>query len=135
MANFGPVTAEIGSVVSGTTANLNVQQVSHLAFVTVVSSLTGAQPNFARCLTSPGLIHYVHIFQGSCPLMEFCLVQNSLYVQVIHSLILAVLLHGMPAAGVSQVAAWYKEWNYGTFAEGATYIWLGGHHVGHRRTF
>jgi len=27
--------------------------------------------------------------------------------------------------------AWYKEWNYGTFAEGATYIRLGGHHVGH----
>jgi len=30
---------------------------------------------------------------------------------------------------------WYKEWNYGTFADGATYIWLGGHHVGHRPTF
>ena len=28
-------------------------------------------------------------------------------------------------------AARYKEWNYGTFAEGATYIQLGGHHVGH----
>jgi len=27
--------------------------------------------------------------------------------------------------------AWYKEWNYETFAEGATYIQLGGHHVGH----
>jgi len=32
-------------------------------------------------------------------------------------------------------AAWYKEWNYGTFAEGATYIRLGGHHVWHRPTF
>jgi len=32
-------------------------------------------------------------------------------------------------------AAWYKEWNYGTFAEGATYVRLGGHHVGHRPTF
>ena len=32
-------------------------------------------------------------------------------------------------------AAWYKEWNYGTFAEGATYIWLGSHHVRHRPTF
>jgi len=32
-------------------------------------------------------------------------------------------------------AAWYKEWNYGTFAEGATYIRLGGHHVVHRPTF
>ena len=32
-------------------------------------------------------------------------------------------------------AAWYKEWNYGTFAEGTTYIRLGGHHVGHWPTF
>jgi len=32
-------------------------------------------------------------------------------------------------------AASYKEWNYGTFADGATYIRLGGHHVGHRPTF
>jgi len=32
-------------------------------------------------------------------------------------------------------AAWFKEWNYGTFPEGATYIRLGGHHVGHWPTF
>jgi len=32
-------------------------------------------------------------------------------------------------------AALYKEWNYGTFADGDTYIRLGGHHVGHRPTF
>jgi len=31
--------------------------------------------------------------------------------------------------------AGYKEWNYGTFAEGATYIRLGGHHFGHQPTF
>jgi len=29
-------------------------------------------------------------------------------------------------------AASHKEWNYGTFADGATYMRLGGHHVGHR---
>ena len=32
-------------------------------------------------------------------------------------------------------AAWYKEWNYETFADGATYTRLGDHHVGHRPTF
>jgi len=32
-------------------------------------------------------------------------------------------------------AAWYKEWNYKTFAEGATYILLGGDHVGDQPTF
>jgi len=30
--------------------------------------------------------------------------------------------------------AWYKEWYYGTFAEGTTYIRLGGH-LGHQSTF
>jgi len=62
-------------------------------------------------------------------------VQNSLCVQVLPSPILAALLHGTPAAGVSQTAAWYKKWDYGTFADGATYVWLGGHQVGHRPTF
>jgi len=32
-------------------------------------------------------------------------------------------------------AAWYAEWNYGTFVDGATYIWLGGHYDGYRPTF
>jgi len=37
--------------------------------------------------------------------------------------------------GQPNFAVWYKEWNYQTFAEGTTYIWLGGHTVGHRPTF
>jgi len=28
--------------------------------------------------------------------------------------------------------SWYKVWNYGTSADGATYIRRGGHHVGHQ---
>jgi len=37
-------------------------------------------------------------------------VQNSLYVQVLRSPILAALLHGSPAAGRQpNFAAWYKE--------------------------
>ena len=31
--------------------------------------------------------------------------------------------------------ALYKEWNYGTLADGATYIRMGGHHTGHWPTF
>jgi len=61
--------------------------------------------------------------------------QNSLCVQVLRSPILAALLHGTGAVGVGQFAAWYEEWNHGTFADGATYIRQGGHHVGHRPTF
>ena len=53
-------------------------------------------------LRSPGLVHYIYIFGGSCHLMEFCHVQNSLCVKVLRFPILAPLLHGTPAAGVSQ---------------------------------
>ena len=69
------------------------------------------------------------------PLTEFYPVQNSLYVQVLRSRILAPLLHALQQRGQPNFAAWYKERNYRTFAEGATYIWLGGHDVGHQPTF
>jgi len=65
---------------------------------------------------SAGLIYYVYNFGGSFPLTELCQVQNSLCVQVLHSPVLASLLHGTGALGISQTAACYKEWNYGTFA-------------------
>jgi len=43
----------------------------------------------------------IYFFRGLLPVTEFCLVQNSLYVQVVRST-LEALLHGIPAAGVSQ---------------------------------
>jgi len=48
MANFGPLTAEVGLGVWGTPNKF--QRVSRLGFVTAATSLTGDQPNFARCL-------------------------------------------------------------------------------------
>ena len=51
---------------------------------------------------SPGLVHYIYFFRGSCPLTEFYHVQNSLSVQVLRSPILVALLHGTRAVGVSQ---------------------------------
>ena len=59
------------------------------------------RPTLHDVWPSPGLVHYIYIFWGSCPLTEFCPV-HSLYVQVLCSLILAALLHGTPAAVVSQ---------------------------------
>jgi len=78
------------------------QPVSHLSFVTAPTSLTACQPNFARCLAISwaGTLH-TH-FQGCCPLTEFCQLQNSLHVQVLHPPILAVWLYGTWAAAVSQ---------------------------------
>ena len=105
------------------------QRVSRLSFVTAATSLTGGQPNFARCLPFPGLVHYIYIFVGSfCTLTGFCPVQNSLYIQVLRSSILAALLHGTPAAGVSQ------SLRRGT-RNGITELSLGDHHVGHWRIF
>jgi len=70
----------------------------------------------------------VYVLGGLLPLTEFCHVQNSLCIQVLPSLILAALLHSTWAVGVTNFAAWYKEWNYKTFVpryfstEGANYI-------------
>jgi len=79
------------------------QRVAHLVFVTAATALTGGQPNFARCLAiSYAGTLYIYIFGGSCLRTEFCWVQNSLYVQLLHSPILPALLHGTPPASVSQ---------------------------------
>jgi len=73
------------------------QRVSCLCFVTGPSSLNRSQPNFAQCLAISwaGILH-IH-FGDSCPVMEFCHVQNSLCIQVLCSPILAALLHDSPS--------------------------------------
>ena len=45
----------------------------------------------------------IYIFGGSCPVLEFCHVQNSLCVQVLRSPILAALLHGTLAVGSEKI--------------------------------
>jgi len=76
---------------------------------------------------SPALVHYTYIFGASCPLTEFCPLQNSLCVQILRCPILAALMHSTQALGISQTL-WRS-------AESATYIQKGGHHVGHWPTF
>jgi len=100
MANFSPLTAEIVSIVWGTPANFNGFRV--LASLLQRRRSLDANQTLQDVCPSLGLVHYIYIFGGSCPLTEFCQVQNSLYVQVLRSPILAALLHGTPAAGVRQ---------------------------------
>jgi len=129
MANFGPLTAEIGSGVWGTPANFNGFRV----LPSLLQRRRSPEANQALYDLSPppALVHYIYIFGACCSLTEFCPVQISLYAQVLCSPILAALLHGTLAKlyGVTQ------GWNYGTFAECATYIRQGGHQVGQRPTF
>ena len=131
MAHFGPLTAEICCRVWGHPSKF--ERVSRVSSLLQRRHLSEANLTLHDVWQS--LIYT--FFAGSCPLTEFCQVKDSLYVQVLRSPVLAALLHGTPAAGGTKpnYAAWYTEWNFVTFAEGANYIWLGGHHVRHRPTF
>jgi len=100
MANFGPLTAETCWRVWGTQANFNGFRV--LPSLLQRRRSSEANQTLHDVWLCPGLLHYIYTFDGFCPLTAFCPVQNSLYVQVLRSCILAALLHGTPAAGVSQ---------------------------------
>jgi len=100
MVNFSPLTAEICWRVWGTQANFNGFRV--LASLLQRRRSPEANQTLHNVWPSPGLLHYVYIFGGSCPLTEFRHVQNSVCFQVLRSPILAALPQGTPAAGVSQ---------------------------------
>jgi len=81
------------------------------------------------------LLHYtlyIHFHgllpsNGILPALKFPLIQ------VLHSPLLAALLHGTRAAAISQTLAQGMELR--NFRRGATYIRLDGHHLGHRPIF
>jgi len=129
MANFGPLKAEIGSGVWGTPANFN-------GFRVLVSLLqrhrsTVTNQTLHDVWPSPGLVHYIYTFMSCCPVTEFCQVQNWRYVQVLCSPILTALLHGTPAAGVSQTLHGGTRNGITELSQRAPpYIRLGSHHVG-----
>ena len=71
MANFGPLTAEIGWGVWGTPANFNGFRV--LAALLQGRRLPEANKNFARCLVvSWAITLYMYTFGGYYPVTEFC---------------------------------------------------------------
>jgi len=93
MVNFGPLTAEIGS------ANFNRFRL----FASLLQRRHSPEANqtLHDVWPSPGLVHYLYNFGGSCPL-NFARCKIHFASQVLHSPILAVLLYGTRAAGVSQ---------------------------------
>jgi len=64
---------------------------------------------------SPRLVHYIY----TCPLTEFCQVQNLLCVHVLRYPILAALLYGTRAVGISQTL------------QRVIFTWQGGHAIQH----
>ena len=103
MVNFGPLTADIGSGVWGTPENFNGFCV--LAALLQRRHSPEANQTLHDLWSSPWLVHHIYIFGGSCPLAEFCHVQNSLCVQILRSPIVAALPHGTPAVGQPNFAA------------------------------
>jgi len=121
-----PTAAEIDWRVWGTPATFNGLRV--LASLMQRRRSTEANQTLHDVWPSPGLVDYLYTFGGCCPVTVFCHLQNSLCVlQVLHTPILAALLHGTRAVGASQTL---RRW-----AHGATYIQQGNHHVGHWPTF
>jgi len=99
MVNFGKPAAEIGPVVWGTPSNFNRFRV--LASLLQRHRSTEANQTLRDVWPSPELLHCIYIFGGCWSVTEICHVQNSLCVQVLRSILVA-LLHGTPAAGVAQ---------------------------------
>jgi len=93
------------------------QRVSRLGFVTAPTSPNGSQPNCARCLAVSWAATLSMHFWGLLPPNGTVPGQTSLCVQVLRAPILAALLHGTRAVGVSQTL-----WR-GIFS------WQGGHPV------
>jgi len=100
MVNVSPPTAENGWRVWGTPANFNGFRV--LASLLHRRRSLEVNQTLDDVWPSPGLVHYIYIFGGFCPLTEYCQVQNSLCFQVLHFPILAALLYGTQAVSVSK---------------------------------
>jgi len=111
------------------------QRVSRRGFITAATSFTGGQRNFARCLAVSWVgTLYIHIWGllppgGILPYAKFTLRPS-----LVFSYVGSIIARHSSSGRQPNFAAWYNEWNYRTFAQGATCIRLGGHHVGHRPT-
>jgi len=125
MVNFGPLATEIHWRVWGTAANFNRFRV--LASLLHRCRTVEVNKTLQDVWPSPGLVHYIYIV---LPAAKF-----TLHLSLAFSCIASVTERHSSSGRQPNFVAWYTEWNYGTFAEGATYIRLGGHHVGHRPTF
>jgi len=104
-----------------------------LAFVTAAKSLTGGQPNFARCLAvSWAGTLYLYTFSGAVvPCQNFVRAKFTLRPSLAFAYIGSV---------TARHSSSWRQPNCSVIQgmelrNGATYIRQGGHHVGHRPTF
>ena len=109
------------------------QRVSRLGFVTAPTSLN--QRRSTKLRTFGRLLGWYTIYTwGLLPPNGILPGAKKLRPSLAFCYIGSVTARHSSSARQPKFAAWYKEWNYGTFAEGATYIGQGSHHLGHRPT-
>jgi len=133
--NFGSLTAEICWRVWGTLA-ISTGLASWLRYCTDVAQRRSTK----LCRMCGRLLGWytIYTFLGALALNRILPgAKFTLRRTLAFSYIASVTARHASSGRQPNFVAWYKEWNYGTFAEGATYIRLGGHHVGlgHRPTF
>ena len=114
MVNFGPLVAEIVSGVWGTPTDFN-------GFSVLVSLLhrrrsPEANQTLHDVWPSPALVHYIYIFGGSCPDGILPAAKFALRPSLAFSCFGSVTARHWSSGHQPKFAAWYKEWNYGTFA-------------------
>jgi len=131
MANFGPLAAEIGSGVWGTPANFNGFR--------VLASLVERR----RSPEAKQALHDVWSWAASATLYIYTL-SADLAPNGISTRAKFTLRPSLAFSYTGSVTARHFSSGFSqtlqrrpstTFADGATYIRLGGHHVGHRPTF
>jgi len=130
MMNFGPLTAETDWQVWGTPANFNGVRVLARYCSDIAQRKSTKLCTMHDVWPSAGLVYYIYTFRGSCPLTEFCQVQNLPCVKVLHSPVLATLLHGIGAVQWASakrcgVVQGMELWNFHSSSfstAGATYI-------------
>ena len=111
-----------------------IQRVSHFGFITAATWFTGGQPNFARCLAVSCAATLCIHFWGLLPCdgispRAILTLRPSLAFSCIGS------ITARHPAGSTKLCGVVKRMELRNFHTGCHYIWLGGHHVGHRPTF
>jgi len=133
MANFGPLTAEICWRV-WSTQQISTGFVSWLRYCTDVVQRTSTKlcRMFGRLLGW----YTIYTFWGLLPPNAILpAAKFTLRPSLAFSHIGSVTARHSTSGRQPNFVAWYREWNYGTFAQGASYIRLGSHRVWHRLTF
>ena len=125
MANFGSLAAEIGSGVWGTPTNFNGFRV--LPSLLQRRRSSEANQTLHGVWPSHGRVHCIYIFGGSCPDRILPGAKFTLRPSPAFAYVDSVTARQSSSGRRPNFAASYKEWNYGTFAEGASYIRQGGH--------